>query len=127
MKRERNYIYREGESSEIVLKSKPREIGRWEIVMKWEVIRKIRRIRRWKRRKIERMFGRNGEVMGIFYEEKGVVRRRSKKRGKGMGRKRENSMDTRLEYREMRIYSKKGVKTRRVWMSEEPLPIGIRK
>lgn len=126
MNRERNYIYREGENSEIVAKSKPREIGRKEIVMRWEVIRRIRRGRRWKRMRIERKLKRNKEIMGMFYEEKGVRRRRSRKIGRGMGRKRENSADTRLEYREMRLFTKRGVRTRRVWLSEEPLPIGVR-
>ena len=125
MKRERNYIYREGENSEIIAKSKPREIGRKEIIMRWEVVKRIRRGRRWKRRRIERMLNRNKEIMGLFYEEKGVRRRRSRKIGRGLGRKRENSMDTRLEYREMRFFTKRGVRTRRVWLSEEPLPLPI--
>ena len=121
------YVYREGENSEIVVKSKPREIGRREIIMKWEVMRGIIRARRWKRRRIERKLKSNKEIMGIYCQVKGVRIRKSRKRERGMGRKRANSEDTRLEYREKRLYTKRGVKTRRVWLSEEPLPIGVRR
>ena len=38
-----SYIYREGENSEIIAKSKPREIGRKGIVKRWEVVRKMMR------------------------------------------------------------------------------------
>ena len=34
MRRERRYVYRDKENSEIVIKSKPRDIGRREIVWK---------------------------------------------------------------------------------------------
>lgn len=46
MRVEISYIYREKENSEIVLKSKPRELGRKDLVLRWEVLRKLIRGRR---------------------------------------------------------------------------------
>ena len=120
----RSYIYREKENSEVIAKNKPRDIGRREIVMRHEALRGIMRRRRWVRRKIERLFKRNPNIMGVFIKEKGVwgLRRKSRIRLRGVGSIRPNSMDTRLEYRELRIFSRRGVRTRRVWVSMEPLP-----
>lgn len=64
--------------------------------------------------------------MGVFYREKGIRKRKTKRREKGLGRKRESSKDTRVESREIRFYTKRGIRTRRMWISEEPLPIGER-
>ena len=63
------------------------------------------------------------EITGLYYKEKGVIKRKTRKRGRGIGRKRERSNDTRIEYREMRYYTKRGLRTRRMWLSEEPLPL----
>ena len=52
--------------------------------------------------------------MGMFYEENGVIRRKTRKRVKGLGRKREISMNSRIEYRDLIYYTKKGVRTRRM-------------
>ena len=108
----RSYLYREKENSEILENRKPREIDREDIVMKWEIIRRIMRGRR--RRKIERLYKRNMEIMGLYVEEKGVIKRKSKKRLRGLGRKRESSMDSRIEYRDLRLFTKRGVRTRRM-------------
>lgn len=71
------------------------------------------------------MLKRNEEIMGLFCEVKGIRKRKTKKRGMSIGRKRENSEDTRLEYREVKLFTKRGVRTRRVWLSEEPLPLFV--
>ena len=122
MLRNRDYVYREKENSEILIKSKPRELSRIEIVMRWEIIRKIMKGKRRIKRKIGRLYQRNLDIMGLYYEENGVIRRKSRNRVKGLGRKRENSIDSRIEYRDLKFYTKKGVRTRRMWLSEEPLP-----
>ena len=121
--KDRDYIYRERENGEILVKSKPRELSRFEIVMKWEIIRRIKKGKRRLKRRIARLYKRNEEIMGLYYEEKGVITRKSRKRVKGLGRKSESSKDSRIEYREWKYYSKKGVRTRRMWLSEEPLPM----
>ena len=82
----REYIYREKENSEILKKRKPRGIGREEIVRRWEVIRKIMRGRRWLKRKIGWLFKLNGEIMGVFYREKGIRKRKTKRLEMGLGR-----------------------------------------
>lgn len=125
MKGNRSYIYRERENSEVIAKSKPRELGSKGIVMKGEALRGIMKKRRWKRKRIERLFNRNPNIMGVVVEEKGVrgLRRKSRKRIRGLGRIRANSMDTRLNYKEVKIFSRRGVRTRRIWVSEEPLPL----
>ena len=125
MKGNRIYIYRESENSEVIAKSRPKEIGRREIVMRWEALKGIRKGRKWKRRKVERLFKRNPNLRGVVLKEKGVrgLRRKSISRVRGLGRIRGNSEDTRLEYRDMKIFGKRGVRSRRIWVSEEPLPL----
>ena len=49
------------------------------------------------------MYKKNEEVMGVYYREKGVRKRKTRLKEKGMGRKRESSKDTRLESREIRF------------------------
>lgn len=98
--KDRDYIYRERENGEILVKSKPRELSRFEIVMKWEIIRRIKKGKRRLKRRIARLYKRNEEIMGLYYEEKGVITRKSRKRVKGLGRKSESSKDSRIEYRE---------------------------
>lgn len=124
----RSYIYRGKENSEVIAKSKPKDIGRKEIVMRCEALRVMMKGRRWVKRRIVKLFKRNPNIMGMLVKEKGVrgLRRKSSSRVRGIGRIRANSVDTRLEYREMRIFSRRGVKTRRVWVSVEPLPLGVR-
>ena len=121
MSRNREYVYRERENSEILVKSKPRELSRIEIVMRWEIIRKIMKGKRRIKKKIGRLYQRNFDIMGLYYEEKGVIRRKSRSRVKGLGRKRENSIDSRIEYRDLKFFTKKGVRTRRMWLSECPV------
>ena len=119
----KEYIYRGNENINILLKNKPKDLDLKELVMKWEVIRKIMKGRRRLKRKMERLYKINIDIMGLYFEEKGVLRRKSVKRIKGLGRKREKSKDSRINYRELRYNSKKGVITRRMWLSEESLPI----
>lgn len=122
----KEFIYRGNENINILLKNKPKDLDLKELVMKWEVIRKIMKGRRRLKRKMERLYKLNLDIMGLYFEEKGVLRRKSVKRIKGLGRKRENSRDSRIDYRELNYYSKKGVITRRMWLSEESLPMKIK-
>ena len=96
----RYYIYREDENSEILLKSKPRELSRIELVMRWEIIRRLVKGKRRIKRRLLRLYEKNLNIIGLYYKEKGVIRRKSRNRVKSLGRKREGSIDSRINYRE---------------------------
>ena len=123
----KNYIYRVKENSELIAMSKPKDIGKMEVVKRCKVLGGIVKGRKRIRITMERLFKRNPNIMGVLVKEKGVkgLRRKTKSRVRGIGRIRANSVDTRLEYREMRITGKRGVRTRRVWVSVEPLPLRL--
>ena len=105
---------------------KPEGIGRREIVMRWEGVRGIIRGKGGVRRRIQELYERNRDIMGVYCREKGVRRMKTQMKGKGVGRIREGSRDTRVERREIRLMTRSGLRTRRMWMSEEPLPLGER-
>ena len=117
-------MYRDRENSEVIAKSKPKGIGKEETVRKLKAIRGIIKYRRRTMRRIERLCRKNPNIMGVYVLEKGVrgLRRKSKKKKRGIGRIRTNSEDTRIEYQEMQIIGERGVRTMRIWIGMEPLP-----
>lgn len=121
--RERKYIYKEKENSDVLLGGKPSEIGRWDRVMRWELGRLLLKGRKkWRlKRRLKRSYRRNMGVIGIYYMEKGVLRRKTRKKLRSLGVKKEGTLDSRISNKEWRRFTKKGVKTRKVWLSEKPL------
>ena len=121
--REKKYIYKEKENSEILWGGKPRDIERWDRGIRWELGRLLLKGRKkWRlKRRLKRSYKRNKSILGIYYMEKGVIRRKTRKKLRRLGVKKEGTLDSRISSKEWRRFTKKGVKTRKVWLSEMPI------
>lgn len=118
----RGYIYRKGGDREYQEGIRPKDIGSKEEVMKWEMLREVIGERR-ERRKLEEKVKR-GVIWGVRVEEKGLKGRgrRSERRGEVIGSVGIKTEDGMWEMREIEINSRRGKRTRKIWMAVEGLP-----
>ena len=122
-----NYIYRRRENGEYLGSMKPKDMGREEEVLSWEALRGVLGKRRMRKRLRWRL--NRATIRGVRVEGKGVRgrRRRSKKMERVIGSVKRKTEDERWEKREMVINSRRGKRTRKIWIGMEGLPIGERR